>query len=392
MTLPQIDHGRAVLRFVPVDGLRAWLAWIVVAGHLAQQAFPGGYLFEALDVGGQAVNCFIIISGFVITHLLVERPTSYVAYLIPRFMRLFPAFAVCCIAGAAAYTIAHTWADPVWFQSIHGRDWRTMQQFWPQHGVAHLLMLHGAVPDPILPRSQYAFVPPGWSVSLEWQFYLVAPLAVWLCRDRSRSWILIAAVIAATAAYHYELKNFWERPSFLPGAAKFFLIGIASRMAAPLLAGHVHQVAAVGIGLSFSALWIGSPALGLWLMVYSFMLRHDHDGGRIERTYINVLRLALESRPILYLADRSYSTYLLHWPVLMLVATAATYHGVSPGSPLAAVLLTAIPLVALLQEPLYRLVEIPARKSGKLWVQRLGARPITENPREALSQVSGKSA
>lgn len=41
----------------------------------------------------------------------------------------------------------------------------------------HLLMLHGVVPEVLVARAPGAFLAPAWSVSLEWQFYLVAPLA-----------------------------------------------------------------------------------------------------------------------------------------------------------------------------------------------------------------------
>ena len=45
------------------------------------------------------MRVFIILSGFVITHLVIERPESYPAYLTRRFMRIFPVFAVTCFVG-----------------------------------------------------------------------------------------------------------------------------------------------------------------------------------------------------------------------------------------------------------------------------------------------------
>jgi peptidoglycan/LPS O-acetylase OafA/YrhL len=47
-------------------------------------------------------------------------------------------------------------------------------------------MLHGAVPDVLVRNAPSAFLIPAWSVSLEWQFYLVAPLVyAWAVSARS---------------------------------------------------------------------------------------------------------------------------------------------------------------------------------------------------------------
>ena len=42
---------------------------------------------------------FVIISGFVITHVIVERPEPYLGYLTRRFMRIFPLFAITSVVG-----------------------------------------------------------------------------------------------------------------------------------------------------------------------------------------------------------------------------------------------------------------------------------------------------
>lgn len=366
---------RSMPRFPAVDGLRSWMAWVVVFGHVLQQAFPYNVVLGDYDIGGHAVDVFIIISGFVITHLLIERPGPYLAYLVPRFMRLFPAFLVSCMIGAATYAIAREWAQPDWFDGVFGKEWRSMASYWPQHLIAHLTMLHGAIPNTLLPWSQYAFNPPGWSVSLEWQFYTVAPLAIWLANSRSRSWALVAIVVLMALAYHFAVKGHWDRPSVLIGTGKFFLIGIACRYAAPYIAGAVHHAAAIGVGLLFTLGWIGSPSVAIWLLIFSFVLRADHPAQGVEGLYVRIMRALFESRPVLYLADRSYSTYLLHWPLLMLIGTAATWRGVPTGMPLALWMLLVVPLTLLLQEPLYRLVEEPARKLGKRWSASLRARP-----------------
>jgi peptidoglycan/LPS O-acetylase OafA/YrhL len=91
----------SIKRLAAVEGLRGWLAWAVLFDHVAYFSnFRAPFLGQFLrDIGPPAVLVFIIVSGFVITHLLIERPEPYSAYLLRRFMRIFPLFAVTCIGG-----------------------------------------------------------------------------------------------------------------------------------------------------------------------------------------------------------------------------------------------------------------------------------------------------
>jgi peptidoglycan/LPS O-acetylase OafA/YrhL len=367
-------------RFVAIDGLRTWLAWTVVGTHIIQQALlsGGGPRWIRLDIGGEAVNVFIIISGFVIAHLLIEQKKSYAGYLIPRLMRLFPAFFVSCVFGGLAYWAAFQFGDPQWSIPVHGPGIETLQRFLVANIFAHLTMFHGLIPNSILPSSEYAFNNPGWSVSLEWQFYIIAPFAIRLAKSRIGAVFLVLLVVICAVGYHVFLKDHWDRPSLLIGAAKFFIVGIACRYAAPSLVGRVKFVAAFGLGLGFTFLWIGSLSLAIWMLVYSFILKDVSEVAGVDRLYVRMLQITLESRFALWLADRSYSTYLFHWPLLMFIGTAATNRGVQPGSALALLMLLVIPATLLVQEAVYRFVEVPGRSLGKSWASRFGDRPAVE--------------
>ena len=69
-------------------------------------------------------------------------------------------------------------------------------EYFLAHALAHLTMLHGAISNALLPFSQLAFNSPAWSLSLEWQFYLVAPFAIMLAR-RPQTYLWVALAVAA---------------------------------------------------------------------------------------------------------------------------------------------------------------------------------------------------
>jgi peptidoglycan/LPS O-acetylase OafA/YrhL len=67
----------------------------VVFSHLVYFANIYGHGFGSLIAHlGRPAVLFVIISGFVITHVIVERPEPYLGYLTRRFMRIFPLFAI----------------------------------------------------------------------------------------------------------------------------------------------------------------------------------------------------------------------------------------------------------------------------------------------------------
>ena len=90
-------------RFLAIEGARAVLAWSVVLWHIAGFAKVnvytccGPYFPGFLLNGTLAVYVFMMISGFVITHLVLKSDENYLPYIIRRFFRLWPAHAVCFV-------------------------------------------------------------------------------------------------------------------------------------------------------------------------------------------------------------------------------------------------------------------------------------------------------
>ncbi|WP_425908312.1 acyltransferase family protein [Nitrobacter sp. TKz-YC02] len=93
-------ESSATRTFAAIEGLRSGLAWAVVFSHLAYFSNLSGGIAPTLKATGlPAVLVFLTIGGFVITHPVIERPEPYGVYLLRRFMRIFPLFAVTCATG-----------------------------------------------------------------------------------------------------------------------------------------------------------------------------------------------------------------------------------------------------------------------------------------------------
>ena len=154
-----------------LDVSRGFLSWIVVVVHVVWLAGYHGIIQGRAGV--YAVDGFIILSGFVITQLLVTKNEPYGIFIFRRFMRLFRPFIVCLAIALLVrpFTFGTAPSELI-------REASENRYFW-WHLGAHASLIHGLVPTAWLPQSQLAFLPPGWSISLEFQLYLVAPLVLW---------------------------------------------------------------------------------------------------------------------------------------------------------------------------------------------------------------------
>lgn len=363
-------EGPAMKKFGSIEGLRGWLAWAVVFSHLAyfsNLSVKG--LGPALKAAGlPAVLVFLMISGFVITHLVVERPESYGIYLLRRFMRIFPLFAVTCVIGfftndlqVSLLSRVSEGGDPQFTAQLADIA-RSNHEFFLLHVLAHATLFHGIISDAVLPFSQYAFNMPAWSLSLEWQFYLVAPAIIAVARW-PRIMICVAVMIAvAEFAFEHRLFGSFDQPSFLPAVAGYFAVGVASRLAYPSIAGTIRHTAGI-----LSVIIVLLPLLDRWgvplliwgLIVVGLALHPSAKASAFARIY----RAALDSRAAVYFGSRSYSTYLCHlqviafcyWLWLSLFSTAPTFIGLSA---------LTVPLTMIAAELLYRWVERPGIALG----------------------------
>ena len=349
-------------KFPQIEGLRATLAITVIIAHCAQiiDVPSNPTVVHKLFLLGQiSVMIFIIVSGFVIANLIIEKQEPYGPYIVRRFFRIYPLYIICCIAGAATLWMYPEalrqlpWANAAPWDSVIA----SQSDRFGEHSIAHALLLHGAISNNVLPYSAFVFLPPSWSLSLEWQFYLTAPLIVAWCTQR-RTLLLIVCTIAAALFYRGTFGTF-ELESALPGAGPYFMIGIASRLLWPHLRGTIKNPATLALG--FTALIPMSNqnivSVLLWAIFFCFLCADQHSPAVFDKVF---------SSPIaMFWGKRSYSIYLTHFPILTVCAWALTHFALPRWEFALALAFITLPITAIATMATYWLIERPGIALGR---------------------------
>lgn len=358
-----------------MEGLRGWLAVLVVLGHFF--AFVGlkdGALWRTIgSIPSLSVSVFILISGFVIANLALSTREKYGLYIFRRFLRLFPVYIICCALGAMTNETMYSIISGGSMNGILGAEFiretsatveSVHKNFWA-HSVAHLALMQGLVPDAILSFSSRAFMPPGWSLSLEWQFYLIAPFWIGLLHDRRLFLAGTLLCLLMLLAYRFYLAEFYRLPSLLPGKAGLFYAGIVSRLYLEKNNNYLHvstfsrqwQLVVLVVSIVCLALF-PQFLLGIIWFIFILILTGGF-GGHAAAAHVKTLfNMVFLSKTAQWLGARSYSIYACHWPGLELSAIAADAF---PALALSRVTMfvSAMLTVLLLTEIIHRLVERP---------------------------------
>ncbi|MCA1338152.1 acyltransferase family protein [Pseudooceanicola marinus] len=384
-----------MLRFTSIESLRAWMAWWVVVGHALHLAgltpetvsHPILHRLVKLLTGADtAVNVFIMVSGFVICHLLLSKRESYLPYITRRWFRVFPIFAFCvgfALLIQPLYMLTYTQFDWVYAADMRLEREALTQEHFIEHLLLHVTMLHGVLPDTIFPYSSSTLLAPAWSLSLEWQFYLLAPVIIGLLA--SSRWKIGAGLVLACLVLAYGLGKVdvldWRYPSFLPLAMPHFLIGIASRM---LIEQTRFSRGVFWAMMAVVSIFVADKlAVLVWVLFYPIALS-EAGKFRLEGPVLTpLIRLIALNDVVATLGKWSYSTYLVHIPLFALfvggytVLTGGLTQTVSWGLILLA-MVVAIPVSWLL----YEWVERPFIKLGSRVARRYG-----DSQRQASSAV-----
>lgn len=307
-----------------IEGLRAIAILLVVAVHAGVPWFSGGFV---------GVDIFFVLSGFLITGLLVEEVKDtgrlhFADFYIRRLRRLLPALIVMLLVTGEAATLLLAPAEQrdqasagamaaFWLSNIHFA-FASLDYFAP--GTETNLFLHT------------------WSLGVEEQFYLLWPaLLVWLLgRDGdkgvSRLKVGMFAIIATSFAvcvlltYKAPQLAFYMMPlrawQFSAGALVWLYFKRSEKVQSGTIAESPNPsrwtgwlglamilAAAVAFDskISYPGWYAIIPTLGTVLIVIA---------GSYHSVY-SVSKL-LSWRPLQAIGRISYSWYLWHWPLLLL--------------------------------------------------------------------------
>jgi peptidoglycan/LPS O-acetylase OafA/YrhL len=362
-----------------VDGLRAVAVVPVVLFH-ADLGCPGGYV---------GVDVFFVISGYLITALILQAMAAGTFTLVQFWERRVRRIAPALVAMVAATLLAGGFlflpedlyllgksaiAQSLMVANVH---------FFGRSGYFD----GGVEGDPLLHT---------WSLAVEEQFYLVLPLALLAlrrCSTRTTGLVLTGVLISSLIASVYGAYAFPSATFYLlPTRAWELLLGslIALRVLAPgespgaerfENSSMLHRPPATRRGLRRGGPWLREALTALGLAMIAFaVFAYDRNTpfpgaaallpclGTAAVIWANAPTLTrcarlLTTRPMTFIGQISYSLYLWHWPVLVY----AKYWANPELSPLQRWLLVAVSVGLAIVS--WRFIETPFRR-GMLLTER----------------------
>ena len=370
-------------RIVCLEGLRGYLAlWVLIDHVMVFSAYESAALegvSKVLRSGWLAVDVFIILSGFVIFFLLDTRKQSYLNFLVERFFRLWPVFIFLFVVSLPLLYVYESNVNVFYqfFSELPGADTKLAQikqwrDSYPVHIALHITLLHGLIPESLLSGAPVAFLPPGWSISLEWQFYLVAPLLFLLVKGARLRLILFGVFIVIMMSQRQYFPPV-KHGAFLPFHIEFFVLGMASYFCYKSFREKLHPLFFVLIVLACGIVYIATgefrliPVL-IWVCVLALIIADK------KQTFpLRQIMLLFENRLSSTLGRISYSIYLSHWLVIICVQWVILRHfqGLNQLQHFCLLLLASILGTIFVSVFLYRYIELPGIGLGKRLSEKL---------------------
>jgi peptidoglycan/LPS O-acetylase OafA/YrhL len=302
----KVDFAEGASHIAHLNGLRA-------------MAFIGVFLFHfrfGCQGGFLGVDVFFVLSGYLMTRSIANQIShgtyAYSSFLARRFWRLYPALLTTIIASMA---LTYCFFPSGYALSAAKSGLASVL------GVSNFLFLSedgyfgtAAAFKPLLHT---------WSLSVEWQFYLIWPVLMalgsrWAPNMRAL-WPLIAMCVASFVhSMHLARKN--PMAAFFMLSPRAFEFGLGALASLP----YLPRVMSPGIGNAMSIMGtslillsfqyinstIGSPAIiALPSLVGAIMIILSPSDVFANRIFVSSL--------FDYIGKVSYSAYLVHWPAFV---------------------------------------------------------------------------
>ena len=337
-------------RWSEIDGLRA----LAVSGVMLSHWAPA--LMKPINTGVTGVRLFFVISGFLITEILLRRRDVIATgastlrqelktFYARRTLRIFPAY-----YAAIAVILMIGWYR---HGEVEGVLWH----------VAFLTNVH-IFQQAVWPAQFGRF----WSLAVEEQFYLVWPAIVFLTPARALRPVLAAVILAAvgfrSALFLGGFDPKTQIALLLPACLDPLGFGA-------LLAALVHDRDRLS---SRMLAWVGGASLFVWLAISIADMQDRLIGVVLNNFVLGALSFAilgalvsgryprafawLNWRPLQFVGRRSYGVYLYH-PFGAMVTDAVTHRALPTGMRAAGAFLAALGIAQVswlvLEQPMLRL-------------------------------------
>ncbi|MEI7967112.1 MAG: acyltransferase, partial [Actinomycetota bacterium] len=353
-----------------LDGIRAFSVIAVMLYHANIAWLPGGFL---------GVEVFFVVSGFLITSLLIEEreSTQHIdlkQFWIRRARRLLPALVVMLAATAVCVAFYATDSAP---------DFR--RDVLPSLGYFSNWWQIFAVDTPYFAASSLPVLRHLWSLAVEEQWYLVWPLlfafifgAKWMRPKISGALLVVCSAAIMTMTALRFVQDDETRTNFL-------YLSTLTRSSGLLLGAAVAMLWRPWRKNSLPRWWRSSVAdafavasiavIGVLMATVHVADARLYQGGLAVTTIASAVIIAVVMRPnglfvkkffsqelFVEIGRRSYGLYLWHWPIFVVV------HARDSGNRLA----VALALTVIINEFVYQYVEIPTRQGalGNWWHNR----------------------
>lgn len=306
-------------------------------------------LIGIFDMAAMGVAVFFLISGFVIP-LSLER-TTIRGYFVKRFLRIFPPYWVALAICLVALSISGT----VWSKS----SWMT-----PIDYISNSFLLGNLFARPDI-------IAVGWTLQIEIKFYLLAPLIYMALKRGMLIPVLLCGLAVVGIFWNASVicDNVhiacWDHYRINTRMVWLDVMSIVYMLIGSTLYAHYRKFVSTrqvvfGVIFLFACYQACVSTTPLPIMTIDRRLPYFWGLVIFAVCYLLRDRIAL-TRPFRFLADISYSLYMVH----MLVGCITIRLLMAAGVPYLACLVAALVLVTVVATAMHSCVEAPVIELGK---------------------------